>query len=301
MKIATVLALAAGTGLLASQAAQGPPRTEVYLASLSAGATPRVSGPVVNVSRSPGYDNQPGFTPDGRAVLFTSDRAGGQTDIFRYDVASKATTQLTRDAENEYSPLVMPGGRSFSVVHGVEQSLWSYDLDGSHGHLLYQHKGKIGYHVWIDPTHLALFILGDQGAANTLQIVDIKTNDAVVITSSIGRSLLMRPKTGTVTFVDKAQQGHWVVKELNPKTRAITALVETPAGSEDLAWDPSTGMLLTASGGAILGWAPAAQAKGWQKLGDLTSEGISKITRLAVNPVATAAPAARLALVAEPQ
>lgn len=300
MKSFTAAAIAAATAIFAQQPAQGPPRTEVYLASLSTSGPLNVAGPV-NISQSPGYDNQPSFTPDGRAVLFTSDRAGGQTDIFRYDVAKKTTTQLTHDAENEYSPLVMPGGRTFSVVHGSEQSLWSYDLDGTHGHLLYQHKGKIGYHVWIDATHLGIFVLGDQGQPSTLQIADIKANDAAVVSSSIGRALLMHPKTATMTFVDKTQQDHWLVKELNPTTRAITTLVETPAGSEDLAWDPKTGMLLTASGTTVLGWSPSHRAEGWQKLGDLAADGVTKITRLAVNPVLGAAAAGRIALVGEPR
>ncbi|HWK11193.1 MAG TPA: hypothetical protein VNR64_14130 [Vicinamibacterales bacterium] len=147
MKIASAVAVAASAGLLGLQAPQGPPRTEVYLASLSSAASPAVSGPLVNISQSPGYDNQPSYLADGRSVLFTSDRVDRQTDIFRYDLSSKALTRLTHDPENEYSPLLMPGGRTFSVVHGDEQSLWSYDLDGSHGRLLYRHKGKIGYHV----------------------------------------------------------------------------------------------------------------------------------------------------------
>jgi hypothetical protein len=298
MKIVSVVAIAAGMGLLAPQ---GPPRTEVYLVSLTTGASPRAGGPAVNISNSPGYDNQPSFTPDGRAVLFTSDRDGGQTDIFRYDVASKAVSQVTHDPENEYSPLVMPGGRTFSVVHGSEQSLWSYDLDGSHGHLLYQQTGKIGYHVWIDATHVGIFVLGEAGKPNTLQIADLNTKQAVVVAPSIGRALLMRPMSETLTFVDKSQAGHWVVRELNPQTRVSAALVETPDGSEDLAWDPATGLLLTASGSTILGWSPSRRADGWQRLGDLGADGVSKITRLAVNPVASAAAAGRLALVAEPR
>jgi hypothetical protein len=301
MKIRTAATIVAATAAFAPQPAQRPPRTEVYLASLSTSAPLHAGGPVVNISRSPGYDNQPSFTPDGSAVLFTSDRAGGETDIFRYDLAAATTTELTHDAENEYSPLVMPAGRTFSVVHGDEQSLWAYDLDGSHGRLLYQHKGKIGYHVWIDDTHLGIFVLGDENEPNTLQIAEPGTNAAVVVASSIGRSLLMRPKTGTMTFVDKTRPGHWLVKELNPKTRAITTLVETPEGSEDLAWDPMTGTLLTANGTRLLGWSPAQPAQGWRTIGDLASDGVTKITRLAVNPVASAAAAGRIAIVGEPR
>ena len=54
----------------------------------------------MNITRSPGYDNQPSFTPDGAAILFTSNRGGTQTDIYRYDVgsgASLARHQHTRE------------------------------------------------------------------------------------------------------------------------------------------------------------------------------------------------------------
>jgi hypothetical protein len=301
MKTITTAALAIGIGVVQAQTPQAPPRTEVYLASFIGGPIPAVSGPLINASQSPGYDNQPSYTPDGRAILFTSDRVDRQTDIFRYELASKSLTRLTHDPENEYSPLVMPGGRAFSVVHGDEQSLWSYDLDGSHGHLLYQHKGKIGYHVWIDPSRVGIFVLGDQGQPATLQIANVKTNETTVIASSIGRSLAMRPGTGTMTFVDKSQQGHWAVKEVDPKTRAIATLVETPEGSEDYAWDPATGELVMASGTKIVGWSPSRGDQGWRPLGDLASEGITKITRLAVNPSPKAPAAGRLAVVAEPK
>ncbi len=72
-----------------------PPDTEIFLAPFSAGADP--VGRPVNISNSPGYDNQPSFTPDGGGILFTSIRGGGtQTDIYRYDVTSGATAQVTR-------------------------------------------------------------------------------------------------------------------------------------------------------------------------------------------------------------
>ncbi|HTI38788.1 MAG TPA: hypothetical protein VL484_14590 [Vicinamibacterales bacterium] len=300
MKNVFAAVAAVSVGLSLQQAPQAPPRTEVYLASLSSGTAPAAAGPLVNISQSPGYDNQPSYTPDGRSVLFTSDRVDRQTDIFRYDMSSTSLTRLTHDPENEYSPLVMPGGRTFSVVHGDEQSLWSYDLDGSNGHLLYQHKGKIGYHVWIDATHVGIFVLGGESAPNTLQIADVKGGEIVPIASSIGRSLLIRPNRGTVTFIDKARQGHWLVKDLDPGTRAISTLVETPAGSEDCAWDSKTGLLLMASGTTIFGWSPSNSAAGWTKVGDLAGEGVSNITRLAVNPVVSAEAAGRLALVAEP-
>src|SRR5262247_3662499 len=72
---------------------QAPPATEVYLASLPVPADGVLQA--VNISNSPGYDNQPSFLPDSTAVLFSSNRDGKQMDIYRYDIATKAVKQLT--------------------------------------------------------------------------------------------------------------------------------------------------------------------------------------------------------------
>src|SRR5258705_12810310 len=89
--------------LLAGYQTAAPPDTEIFLAPLAPGASP--VGRPVNITNNPGYDNQPSFTPDGAGILFTSIRGGGtQTDIYRYDVASRATAQVTRTPESESSP-----------------------------------------------------------------------------------------------------------------------------------------------------------------------------------------------------
>src|SRR5436305_11454904 len=77
-----------------------PPDTDIWLASLALRATPAVAR-ASNVTASPGYDNQPFFTPDGAAMLFTSNRGGTQTDIYRYEIASGATTRVTDTPEAE--------------------------------------------------------------------------------------------------------------------------------------------------------------------------------------------------------
>src|SRR5438874_2160559 len=41
-----------------------------------------------------GYNNQPSFLPDGQSLLYTSIR-NKQADIYRYDLRTDATTQVT--------------------------------------------------------------------------------------------------------------------------------------------------------------------------------------------------------------
>ena len=277
--------------------AQAPPATEIYLTDLQIDRGPLVGATdtFINASSNPGYDNQPSFTADSASMLFTSNRDGKQTDIYRYDVAAKATVQLTHTPESEYSPLVTPDGKTFSVVR-VEadgaQRLWRFDLDGSNPRLVLENVKPVGYHVWIDATHLGLFVLGAQGQPSTLQIADTTTGKAEVVASNIGRCLLMRPTTNTLTFVSKAQTP-WRVMELDTKTRAISELTPTLEGAEDFAWNLFQPSLFMARGSKVFSW--WAGASTWAEAGDLSRFGIKNITRLSVHRGQPG-----LALVAEP-
>ena len=131
MKIAV---LAICVALSQTQRPAGPPPTEVFLAPLTVeGGSLKVGSPQ-NISNSPGYDNQPTFTPDGRALLFTSARGevsskcgSPQTDIYRFELQGRTLTRVTETGDCEYSPTVTPDGRHISVIQ-VEpdgtQRLW---------------------------------------------------------------------------------------------------------------------------------------------------------------------------------
>lgn len=275
--------VAAGVAAQGAIAPQTPPPTDVYLADL------RPPGPVerlLNISNNADYDNQPSFTPDGRAILFSSRRDGKQTDIYRYEIASGSLTQLTHTAESEYSPLVTPDGQTFSVVR-VEsdnaQRLWRFELDGTNPRLVLQNVKPVGYHVWIDATRLGLFVLGVNGGPNTLQLADTATGRADVIDTNIGRGLQIRPGKKTLTFVSKASTP-WTIKEFDPATRAVTVLTSTLEGSEDFAWDRGEGfeVLFMAKGSKLFAW--TAGAPEWREQADFSSVGVTRITRLAVRP-----------------
>ena len=137
MRILTLVAV------LLAQAAAQPSDTDVYLATLSVRGNKVEIGTPINISDNPGYDNQPSFTPDGKAVLFTSVRGNRQanpansaatgSDIYRYDLVTQRLSQVTNTAEAEYSPTVTPDRRHISVIR-VEadgtQRLWQFPIDG---------------------------------------------------------------------------------------------------------------------------------------------------------------------------
>ena len=289
--------------------AQAPPDTEIYLAPLRIASGAVTIGETQNITNNPGYDNQPFFTPDGRAILFTSIRGGGtQSDIYRYNIITAETTQVTNTPESEYSPTVTPSG-ALSVVR-VEldgqntQRLWQFTADGRDPKVLLPDVKPVGYHAWADDHTIALFILGSNGAPATLQLADTRTGAAVTLATDIGRSIQAIPGTGathTISFVQREHAGgktSLVIKELDPASRAITVLTPAVEGSTeaDLAWAPD-GTLLMANDGKLYSWRRGQS--GWKEAASLEQQGLRNVTRLAVSPrgssiaIVAAPPAAR--------
>lgn len=289
-----VLALLAGATVVRTQTpapAQAPrPDTEVFVAPLTmTGGTPAVGAPV-NVSNNPGYDNQPSFTPDGGAVLFTSVRGGDQSDIYRYDVGGTAVARVTSTTESEYSPAVTPDGQHISVIR-VEsdgtQRLWQFTLAGGSPALVLERIKPVGYHAWLDARTLVLFVLGQPA---TLQVADTTTGDARIVASNIGRSLHRIPGRATASFVQRPgttagnTSSVGAVMEFDPKTGQATRLIETVPGAADAdcAWTPE-GWLLMAHGSTLHGW-KVGTPPAWKMLTDLAGFGVKGISRLAVSP-----------------
>jgi len=274
-----------------------PPDTEIYLATLSTASGRVTIGAPANISNSPGYDNQPSFTPDGRAVLFTSvrgdrkpDPANGAatgSDIYRYEIATQQLTRLTETPESEYSPVVTPDGQHFSTIR-VEpdgtQRLWRFTLDGRNPELVLTDVKPVGYHAWIDSGTVAVFVLGTPA---TLQLADVKTGKAEVVARDIGRSLQRIPGGG-ISFVARqaAASGDrpiLTISQMTPETRAIAPLVRAPAGTTDadVAWTPD-GLLLMASGGTLYGWRRGEPEM--RPVADLAALGLAGVSRIAVSP-----------------
>jgi dipeptidyl aminopeptidase/acylaminoacyl peptidase len=267
--------------------ASPPPDTDIFLASFSAHGQPAVSR-AVNITHTPGYDNQPSFTPDGAGLLFTSNRGATQTDIYRYEIAAETTTRVTDTPEGEYSPTVTPDGQHISAIR-VEadgtQRLWQFTLQGAGAALppptlVLERVKPVGYHAWADDHTLALFVLGTPA---TLQLADTRSGNAVEIARGISRSIQRVPRSGTISFVDRDEDGSLMVRELDPKTRAVTTLVAAVPGAKeaDLAWTPD-GELLMAEKDVLYAW--RRDANSWSRLANLASLGMHGVTRLAVSP-----------------
>jgi dipeptidyl aminopeptidase/acylaminoacyl peptidase len=258
-----------------------PPATDIFLIGLSTTRAGNLKlGQPVKITNWAGYNNQPAFMSDGQSILYTSMREK-QADIYRYDIGSAATTQVTNTPESEYSPTLMPDGKSISVVR-VErdgtQRLWKFPLAGGAPSLILENIKPVGYHLWVDDHTLALFVLGKP---NTLQLVDLRSGKAEVIAENSGRILRRVPHENKFSFVHKVSDQEWLIKTFDLKTRNIATFIKTFPGVEDYAWTPA-GVLLMANGAKL--FARRRSDFAWVELADFSNAGLKNITRIAVSP-----------------
>lgn len=290
-------------------AAQAPPDTEIYLASFTDDAKGVRIGAPTDITNNPGYDNQPSFTPDSRAILFTSMRDGKQTDIYRYTLATKHVAQVTHTPESEYSPAITPSGM-LSVVR-VEldghntQRLWQFRPDGTNPRVVLEKVARVGYYAWADDHTLALFILGVGRAPATLELADTKGilfQPTRVVATDIGRSIQRVPGTGPtphVSFVQRRKVSdftYWIVDQLDPRSGDVEPLappLRAEGADMDTAWTPD-GTLVTARGPDLYAWHHGDSA--WTSVASLARLGLHGVSRLAISPDGK-----WIALVAEPQ
>lgn len=285
-------ALSAQSPAQVQQTLQNPPATDIYLARrLPDGGLDFA----MNITAREGYDNQPSFTPDGTAILFTR-RDAQQTDIYAWEFTSRgsAPRRVTDTPESEYSPTVTPDGKGISVIR-VEadgmQRLWRFALDGTAPALVLKDVTPVGYHAWGDAGQLALFVLG---SPNSLQLADARTGRSAIVARGIGRSLHRLPGRATFSVVQaegpalsEPRRGEskgadrWI-KELDPKTRTLTPLVRTlDAPDADYTWTPDGAILAATKGDVLMRWKAGGD---WTRVADLGAQGLKDVTRLAVSP-----------------
>ena len=266
----------------AAQAA--PPNSDIFLTPLLRDGDSLRLGATQNITRRPGYDNQPSFLTDATALLYTAIDSSGQADIWRYDLRSRRRTRLTDTPESEYSPTVMPGSTRFSVVR-VErdstQRLWSFRLDGSDPQLVLETLAPIGYHAWLDQFRLAVFVLG---SPNTLHVVRRDGSEDVLRASHIGRTIQRVPAQNWYSFVQlDSTRTPWIVAQPF-EGGPVSRLVRVAEDNEFYSWAPD-GTLLSASKGEVIRWnGVSGEGSAWLPIPSAAPLAAKNISRLAVSP-----------------
>lgn len=232
-----------------------------------------------------GYDNQPNFIND-KQLAFSSADENGNFDIIIYNFDTGKFTNLTKTPnQNEYSPRITDCGLYVSAVtveEGGLQRLWLYPTNFGEPELLYDDILPVGYYDWYD-NKAAMFVLGQP---NSL-VYPYSKSDILTISQNIGRSVVKRPKTSIISYIDKNS----VIEKLGLKSYSIKGfdlekkesvdLGSTKGLVEDFIWLDKN-HLLTSEGNSL--FIRKYNEETWHKIGEVNLSNYQKISRLAYSP-----------------
>jgi hypothetical protein len=254
--------------------------SEIFLYDLSVKKGKLTISNGVNITNHKGYDNQPFFHPDLPIIYYASFNDDGRSDIKSYDYKIKNTKSITETPEREYSPTVTLDKQYLSCIiqrDNDAQDLGKYPIDGGEPVVIINNL-KVGYHVWGDNSHLALFVLG---TPNTLHYVLLPMKKDTVIAQDIGRSLHRVPGESSISFIHKVSEKDWVIKKFNTQTLKVTEVGPAVTGHEDLAWLPD-GKIVMSDGPKIFYMDPS-EGPGWNEVVVSGANALKGVTRLAVS------------------
>jgi len=258
------------------------PATDIWVADLSIdGAAVHIDRPV-NVTRRPGYDNQPAFLPDGSGFLCSVGDADGRTDVFRWDSETGVVSPVTRTPESEYSPTPVdgktPGFCAVRVEADSVQRLWRFDADGGDARPVLSDVDSVGYFAWADPRVVAVFVVGDP---HTLRRVEVATQAETIVAKDIGRYLQRVPGSYDVAFTIRGADDRYAFYRLPAADAAPVFLIDSPGDGQDATWVGDT-LLATTTTGVFA--ARPFESGVWTRVADTSQWGLGGVTRIAVAP-----------------
>lgn len=228
-----------------------------------------------------GYNNQPAFFDDDLLYISSDHRGDNNTEIFELDLRDNELTRVTKTSQSEYSPTMMPDGKHFSVIRQkntepMDQHLWQYPIDRSgEGKAIIDDLTNVGYHCWIGPYKVIMFLVDDPHQMVEYNIVDGRQE---VIAKDIGRSLHRRGNV--LYYLEKVSRKFWYIKAYNFVHNTVEVVTQSLREKEDFAITED-GTFIMSSGALLFAFSPDKD-KTWRKVVDLKEYGLNNVSRIAV-------------------
>lgn len=265
------------------------PSTDVLLVPLPGGAedvTTVAADDVIYLTDNDTYDNQPSFTPDGSAVLYVAEDASGQTDIYRYELASGKATQVTDTKASEFSPQVTPDGEHISAVRieadEVIQRLWQFDLEGENAEARPKDIYRVGYYAFAEPETLAFVIVAEteSGEPLSLEVAGVDAVTTEKVAEPVGVGVQRVPNEAAVSFIQRNEDGSSSLSVYDLESGETRVLTETLPEVDAHTFLPG-GAVLAAQDTIIYRWQEGQNT--WKPYLDFSEAGVTGIGRLAVS------------------
>ena len=261
-----------------------PPDTEVHVFDLRVKDGRYILKSGHNISNNAGYDNQPYFTDDNKALLYVSVRDGKQTDVYQHDLKSGKATQLTKTPHSEYSPKTYANNSAVTFVSeggNPYQSVWKLDRKTNKSEWLLNSKEPVGYYAANADTDEVLFW---SRYGWSVQYLNLKQDEVRFVSgNAIPSSPQQIPNSNQFSFVHRQTNGQVWIKAFDPADFSIRPIAPIFDSNYDYGWAPN-GDILRMVDNKLMVWPHKAKGYRWQSGQDMISYFKGKAGRLAVSP-----------------
>lgn len=208
---------------------------------------PTGKGGVSRLTGKNAHDFYPSFSPNGKAIVFASNR-GGSYDLYLKVLDGDTQTQLTNGIGEVSSASFSPDGKTIVFSNNVagKPSLWTVDADGQHILMLYEGVGNIASPVWSPNGKSIAFVMSSTETPEAYEafIYDTETKNVAPVTkghlSNTGGSVDWSPD-GRFLLLFAGLSGEHEVYRLELVSGEITPLTTggnnfAPSYSPDGQW-----------------------------------------------------------------
>lgn len=182
-------------------------------------------GTVITRVTTQSSNTDPDFSPDGRTVVFVSNRDGDE-ELYLYDIASAQTTQLTSNTASDFFPSFAPNGKDILFVSNRDDpykwEIYKIGVENKHVRKLTANDYWDGFPRFTSDMRAIVF---SSKHGHSEDIYTIKTGgggETVLIESAADDN---DPTIiGDHLYFKSNRDGNWEIYRLNLKTKKLMRL-----------------------------------------------------------------------------
>jgi Tol biopolymer transport system component len=195
------------------------------------------------LTQHPKSDSLPRFTPDGRRVLFTSDRTG-EWQIYEVGLEGGEPVRVRSTGHTEWQVDLSPDGRTLAFLskEGGPESLWLMDWTTRAARMLVRHGNSsvLGNPDW-SPDGRRIVFSSNWRIGHQIYVADVATGEAERLSPlrKGGCEPRFSPDGRKVAYTSRGHlSAHSRIVAHDVETHEETVLVDWPALNYDVAWSP---------------------------------------------------------------
>jgi len=149
------------------------------------------------VRLTPQVSEESSWSPDGRRLVFDSNRAGKTTSLFVMDADGGNVAQLTRGPGSDETPAWSPDGKRFAYVsdRSGHAEIWLVDADGKNPRQLTRHGGEAIHPHWSPDGRRVIYCAGREKPEQYEIFVADAASGAITQLTRAGGTLRIPPST----------------------------------------------------------------------------------------------------------